>query len=125
MKNLVAVLSFCMVGMPAYGVTVRCEAEYATITKNVSLAPVNDVFDAQSLILGGRFQFRAQYLQDRGKLKTWVYELRTDAAALIHASEHPLSSQICAQAPRDFGLNKVYSSDLQREMFFQCFAVCE
>ena len=75
--------------------------------------------------LGDRFRFQAQYLESRAKLKTYVYELRERTPALIHASENPLSPSNCAQRQEGFGLNKVYSADLEREMFFQCFAVCE
>ena len=125
MKTLVAALTICMVALPAASVTIRCEADYGAITKTIALVPTNDVFAAESVGLGDRFQFRAQFLEDRAKLKTWVYELRTQGAALIHASEHTLSSEGCTHRPQDFGLNKVYSADLEREMFFQCFAVCE
>ena len=105
--------------------SVDCTAEYGAKIEKLRIPPTTDVFAAQSVTIGDRFRFQAQYLIDRSKFKTFVYELRDHSPTLIHASEHKLSSQNCAHQSTGFGLNKVYSSDLEREMFFQCFAVCE
>ena len=105
--------------------TVTCQAEYGLTTETLHLPASADVFVFQSVSLGERFLFKAQLLQERAKLKTYVYELRSHSPTLIHASEHILSPQGCATLPASLGLNKVYSSDLEREMFFQCFVSCE
>ncbi len=106
-------------------ITVSCHAEYGLTAVRLPVAATSDVFAMRSVNLGDRFMFKAQLLQERAKLKTFVYELRSHAPTLIHASEHLLSQQRCANLPVGLGLNKVYSSDLEREMFFQCFAQCE
>lgn len=105
--------------------TVSCEAEYGGTVHSVEVRPATDVFDFQSVDVGSRFRFSVQQLDSRAKLKTFVYELQERAPVLIHAAEYPLPSGACASADIDFGLNKVYSSDLERELFFQCSAKCE
>ena len=128
MKRFVIAVSVCACFLdPVFAGSVKatCSAEYGGITETLMLMPATDVFTFQSASLGDRFEFRAQYLEDRAKLKTYVYELRENAPALIHANEQRLSPSNCAHQSAGFGLNKVYSSDLEREMFFQCFAVCD
>ena len=104
---------------------VTCDAEYGLTKETLHLPASSEVFTFQSVNLGDRFLFKAQLLQERAKLKTYVYELRSHSPTLIHAGEHILSQQACATVPGSLGLNKVYSSDLEREMFFQCFASCK
>ena len=128
MKRFVAALSVCALCLDTtFAGTIRatCTADYGGITETLTLAPAPDVFSFESASLGDRFEFRAQYLEDRAKLKTFVYEFREAVPALIHANEQRLSPSNCQQRVEGFGLNKVYSSDLEREMFFQCFAVCD
>ena len=104
---------------------VACHAEYGLIAEVLPVPASAEVFVFQSVTLGERFLFKAQLLSERAKLKTYVYELRSHSPTLIHASEHILSEQGCAKRSASLGLNKVYSSDLEREMFFQCFVSCE
>lgn len=128
MKSLLSALPVvCLSLMPASasGLSVRCDAEYGMISEKLAIAASPDVFAFHSLNLGDRFVFKAQFLQERAKLKTYVYELRSQAPTLIHAGEHLLSAPRCDPPSGSLGLNKVYSSDLEREMFFQCFVVCE
>ena len=105
--------------------SVTCHADYGLTTEVLPIPASADVFAFRSVNLGDRFMFKAQLLRERAKLKTYVYELRSHSPTLIHASEHLLSPQRCPAAPLSLGLNKVYSSDLEREMFFQCVAHCE
>ncbi len=107
-----------------------CDADYGGRMERLQLVPATDVFERQSVTLGKRFRFSAQYLPERAKLKTWVYELRERGPALLHAAEYPLPADACANsdaptAVRSFGLNKVYSSDYERELFFQCRPGCD
>ena len=104
--------------------SVNCEAEYGGKAHNMDVRPTADVFAMQSVDAGTRFRFSAQWLETRAKLKTFVHELDERAPVLIHAAEYPLPSS-CTPGLIDFGLNKVYSSDLGRELFFQCSARCE
>ncbi len=121
----VVYLSVAAATAAAAAVSVTCQAEYGLTSETLRIPASSDVFAFQTVNLGDRFVFKAQYLQDRAKLKTYVYELRSHAPTLIHASEHLLSQHHCTPQPGGLGLNKVYSSDLEREMFFQCFARCE
>lgn len=121
----VVYLSVAAATAAAAAVSVTCQAEYGLTSETLRIPASSDVFAFQTVNLGDRFVFKAQYLQDRAKLKTYVYELRSHAPTLIHASEYLLSQHRCTPQPGGLGLNKVYSSDLEREMFFQCFASCE
>ena len=105
--------------------TVRCEAEYGGKAQRIAVLPSNDVFAFQTVDVGQRFRFSAQWLVSRAKLKTFVHELDARAPVLIHAAEYPVPAATCPSAAIDFGLNKVYSSELGRELFFQCTAACE
>ncbi len=108
-----------------------CEADYGGRMERLQPPPTTDVYERQSVTLGKRFRFSAQYLPERAKLKTWVHELRERGPALLHAAEYPLPANACAHsgtegsAGRSFGLNKVYSSDYERELFFQCRPGCD
>ena len=96
--------------------------------EKLDLQPTDDVYATRSVTLGERFRFHAQYLSARAKLKTWVYELRERGPALLHAAEYPMPADACVAAgagSTDFGLNKVYSSDLERELFFRCVRSCD
>ncbi len=106
----------------------RCEADYGGRMEILMLQPTGDVYAIQSVTLLDRFRFQAQYLPQRAKLKTWVYELRERGPLLLHAAEYPLPADACDSRGRqttDFGLNKVYSSDFERELFFHCTSTCE
>ncbi len=114
--------------------TAICEADYGGRAETLLLQPTTDVYATQSVTLGKRFRFQAQYLSERGKLKTWVYELRERGPVPLHAAEYPLPADACHAARpgssvdnrmTDFGLNKVYSSDFERELFFRCTSTCE
>ncbi len=111
--------------------TAICEADYGGRAETLLLQPTTDVYATQSVTLGKRFRFQVQYLSERGKLKTWVYELRERGPVPLHAAEYPLPADAChAGSPvdkrtTDFGLNKVYSSDFERELFFRCTSSCE
>ncbi len=109
---------------PCDALTLACEAEYGGKIHNIDVRPAADVFAFQTVDAGTRFRFSVQWLEARAKLKTFVHELDERAPVLIHAAEYPLPSS-CTPGLIDFGLNKVYSSDLGRELFFQCSAKCE
>lgn len=121
----VAGLALATATFAAAPISVSCDAEYGLTSEKLPISATSDVFAFTSVNLGDRFVFKAQFLTEHAKLKTYVYELRSAAPTLIHASEQLLSPQRCATLPEGLGLNKVYSSDLEREMFFQCFASCE
>ena len=106
----------------------RCEAGYGGRAEQLALPPTTDVYATQSVTLGNRFRFQAQHLPQRAKLKTWVYELRDRGPVLLHAAEYPLPANACSTNDAhttDFGLNKVYSSDFERELFFRCSVTCQ
>ena len=84
-----------------------------------------DPFAFHSAEFAERFRVSAQYLQSANKLKTFVYDFRADTAVLIHAAEYRLDDASCSTHKDGFGLNKVYSRNYEREIFVQCFAVCD
>ena len=120
-------IALCCIAPAAYATSIKvtCEAEYGGRTEQIEILPNSDVFAFHSVDVGTRFRFIAQYLEPQSKLKTFVYELRERSPALIHAGEYQLTPNICANPPSDFGVNKIYSSDLEREMFYRCSADCE
>ena len=124
MLNLTTLVLLPLAGALLVGLTPKGAAQLQrliTLAVSVAVGVVGTIlylkFDGSSA--------KAQFLQERAKLKTYVYELRSHVPTLIHASEHMLSAPRCEPPPGSLGLNKVYSSDLEREMFFQCFVMCE
>jgi len=101
--------------VPAFAASAVCRAENGgeRIALDVPASPEQ------------RFRVSAQYLQPAGKLKTFVYDFRGDTAALIHAAEYRLGDADCSAHAAGFGLNKIYSRNYEREIFLQCFAVCD
>ena len=102
-----------------------CEAEYGGRVERIEVRPAADVFSFQSVVLQQRFRFQAQWLPHRAKLKTMLYERRGQSFALLHSAEYPLGQYACPIEAIDFGLNKVYASELEREVFYQCKLRCE
>jgi len=122
---LAFIILFIASAARATSIKVTCEAEYGGRTERIEVLPTSDVFAFHSVDMSSRFRFLAQHLEQQSKLKTFVYELRDQSPVLIHAGEYQLASNHCPRPPSDFGLNKLYSSDFGRELFFRCSSDCE
>lgn len=109
----------------ATALDISCEAEYGGKTERIIVQAAADAFSFQSVTIEDRFRFQAQWLPQRSKLKIFLYERRDRSFALLHSSEYPLPPDICRRGSVDFGLNKVYASELEREVFYQCRMDCE
>ena len=109
----------------ATSLDIACDAEYGGKAERIIVRPAADAFSFQSVTLDDRFRFQAQWLPQRSKLKTFLYERRGRSFVLLHASEYPLPPSACPKEGLDFGLNKVYASELEREVFYQCRMYCE
>lgn len=105
--------------------SIVCEAEYGARTERMQVAAAPDAFTFQTVTIESRFRFQAQWLPQRQKLKTYLYERRGKSFVLLHAAEYPVLPSACPAAGMDFGLNKVYASELEREVFYQCRMLCE
>lgn len=103
----------------------RCTAEYGGKTAHVDVRPTNDVYAMTTTDALSPFRFSVQYLSERGKLKTYVYHDAKDRYVLIHAAEYTITQAHCSQHSNSFGLNKIYSARMEKELFLQCVAVCE
>ena len=115
---------------PAWSATAVCRADNGGEHLELPVPASADPFEFHSAEFAHRFRVSAQYLQPPGKLKTYVYDFRAEkggnpAAVLIHAAEYRLSDADCRGYADGFGLNKVYSRNYEREIFLQCFAVCD
>lgn len=120
------VFSCGLFACPAWAArTLSCEADYGGKTYRLDARPTDDVFAFQQVDLGTRFRFSIQWLESQMKLKTFAYLLTERAPLLIHTAEYPLPSVGCPSPTMYFGRHKVYASDLERELFFECSAVCE
>jgi len=109
----------------ATSLEIACDAEYGGKAERIIVRPAADAFSFQSVTIENRFRFQAQWLPQRSKLKTFLYERRGRLFVLLHASEYPLPPSTCPKDGFDFGLNKVYASELEREVFYQCRMHCE
>jgi hypothetical protein len=85
-----------------------------------------DPYEVTSIDLGGGFRFSSQFLSDSNKLKTFVYQQSKGRYVLIHAGEYRVAEGLCDQDEDmpGWGLNRVYSAQLERELTFQCKLVC-
>jgi hypothetical protein len=106
-------------------VHVRCNVEYGGKTVHVEVRPTDDVYAMTTTDVLSPFRFSAQYLAERGKLKTYVYHDAKNRYVLIHAAEYTLTQAHCSQHQSDFGLHKVYSARMEKELFMQCLAHCD
>jgi hypothetical protein len=109
----------------ATSLEIACDAEYGGKAERIIVRPAADAFSFQSVTIENRFRFQAQWLPQRSKLKTFLYERRGRSFVLLQASEYPLPPSTCPKDGFDFGLNKVYASELEREVFYQCRMHCE
>ncbi len=109
----------------ATSLEISCDAEYGGKAERMVVRPAVDAFSFQSVTIENRFRFQAQWLTQRSKLKTFLYERRGRSFVLLQTSEYPLPLSVCPKDGFDFGLNKVYASELEREVFYQCRMHCE
>jgi hypothetical protein len=102
-----------------------CEVEYASVVTSLKPAASFDPYETTRIDLSGNFRFSAQHLLSSGKLKTFVYHYAKDRYVLLHAAEYRVNQAECSQYQQGFGLNKVYTTELEREFLFQCRSVCQ
>jgi hypothetical protein len=124
LKQLALLFGISHAGL-ATSLEISCEAEYGGKAERIIVQAAVDAFSFQSVTLENRFRFQAQWLPQRTKLKTFLYERRGRSFVLLSASEYPLVPGECRKGGVDFGLNKVYASELEREVFYQCRMDCE
>lgn len=107
-----------------HAIDLLCEIEHES--QIISLTPIASVdpYEKNKVDLSGNFRFYAQHLPSRNKLKTFVYHYSKERHVLIHAAEYRVEETDCKRYEHGFGLNKVYSADLERELLFQCRSIC-
>jgi hypothetical protein len=122
---LVVVMVFASIPPAALAAGVVCRAANGNERYELQPPPSQDPFIFTSVDFDGRFRVSAQHLRPAGKVKTYVYDFRGDTVVLIHAAEYRLDDVNCRQHAEGFGLNKIYSRNYERELFLQCFAICD
>ena len=102
----------------------QCEAHVAGESKQLAVSARSDPYQFDSLDLPSNFRLTAQYLPRAGTFKTWVYHDSKKRYVLIHTSDYALGAEACASGQRDFGVHKVYSASLEKELRYQCRLLC-
>ena len=108
----------------ASAIEAHCSAEFGGKNTTLTAKPVDDPYLFVTDDALAPFRVSVQYLSARGKLKMYAYHDAKDRYVLIHAGEYQFSEANCHQFMQGFGLNKIYSAKMEKELFFQCFAVC-
>lgn len=122
-NRLLATALLALSLQPAQAAGVICKIDYAGATSQLQIEPSDDPYRFASIEPGGNFRFSAQLLAGAKKLKTYVYHDSKDRLVLVHAAEYPLGNGVCQPSPT--GLNRVYSSGLERELTFRCRQACQ
>ena len=124
MINIIVAVFLCVIPTVVYAIELICEVEYASVVTTLKPVASFDPYETARIDLPGNFRFSAHHLLDAGKLKTFVYHYAKDRYVLIHAAEYRVDKTECGQYEQGFGLNKVYSAKVERELLFQCRSVC-
>ena len=121
-KIIVALLAY--LSGNALAIEARCSAEFGGKTITLTATPVNDPYLFVTDDALAPFRVSVQYLGEGGKLKMYAYHDSKDRLVLIHAAQYQFNEANCNQFIQGFGLNKIYSAKMEKELVFQCFAVC-
>lgn len=107
-----------------YAIEIICEVEYGSSVTSLQPVVSFDPYEITKIDLPGNFRFSAQYLLGAEKLKTFVYHHAKERYVLIHAAEYRVEKNNCGKYEQGFGLNRVYSAELESEFLFQCRSLC-
>lgn len=121
--KILFILIACLSGN-ASAIEVHCTAEFGGKTATLTAQPVDDPYLFVTDDALAPFRVSVQYLSLRGKLKMYAYHDAKNRYVLIHAGEYQFNEANCNQFVQGFGLNKIYSTIMEKELSFQCFAVC-
>ena len=124
MINKIFSLLLWVFSATAYAIDVICEVENAGSVTSLKPEASLDPYKFTKVDLPENFRFSTQYLLGAQKLKTYVYHNSKNRYVLIHAAEYRVEEDSCTQHEQGFGLNKVYSAKVERELSFQCRLVC-
>ncbi|MCX7221107.1 MAG: hypothetical protein NTY70_19910 [Burkholderiales bacterium] len=108
----------------ASAVELRCEIKVSGTVNTLEVAKSADPYVYKTLDLDGGYRFSMQYLANENKFKTYVYHESKERYVLIHLSENIIQENVCASHAQGFGLHRIYSPKLERELIFQCTPVC-
>ncbi len=122
---LAALITLITSTAPAEAAAVVCQAENGGERIELRVPASADPFEFHTAEFAQRFRVSAQYLEPAQRLKTYVYDFRGQTAVLVHTAQYRLGAADCHRHAEGFGLNKVYSRHYEREIFLQCFAVCD
>ncbi len=124
MSKIILSLLISLFPAVVHAIDLICEIEYASEVTSLKPAASFDPYEITKADLPGNFRFSAQHLLGGNKLKTFVYHYAKERYILIHAAEYRVEETDCKRYEHGFGLNKVYSAHMERELFFQCRSVC-
>lgn len=124
MSNILFSVFLCIFSSMAYAIDLICEIKYASSVTSIKPVASHDPYEIIKIDLPGNFRFSAQHLLGADKLKTFVYHHAKERYVLIHAAEYRVDKNNCSKYEKGFGLNRVYSAELERELLFQCKSLC-
>lgn len=124
MSNQIILLILLALPVLACADEVICDIEYAGSVTSIKPQANNDPYQFTTIDLQGGFRFSAQLLPALNKLKTYVYHQSKIKYVLIQAAEYAVEQKACLGSEHRFGLNKVYSAQLERELLYQCRLSC-
>lgn len=124
MMNIIVAVLLCVFSTAVYAIDLICEVEYASAVTSLKPVASFDPYETAKIDLPGNFRFSAYYLLGANKLKTFVYHYAKDRYVLLHAAEYRVDKTACGQYEQGFGLNKIYSASVERELLYQCRSIC-
>lgn len=119
----------CTTAQASAPAQLHCEVVYAGTTHTVQAFPVSDPYPVASVVIGGRFRFKAVMVgagQRVDYIKLYSYLETRQQPVLIQLAKYlpPFSAAGPTSDPRGTpltGMQYLYAGPVERELQYQCF----